>query len=111
MGITIALDDFGTGYSSLSNLKNLPVDLLKIDKSFIDDIENGENDKDFVSAIISIGHIMHYSVISEGVENMRQIEILKQLKCDHIQGYCWGKPVNAENAEKIISENTFNKLI
>ncbi len=105
MGITIALDDFGTGYASLSNLKNLPVDLLKIDKSFIDDVENGEDEKDFVEAIISMGHIMHYSVISEGVETVRQIEILKQLGCDHIQGFCWGKPLDAYEAEKVIIEN------
>lgn len=110
MGIAIALDDFGTGYASLSYLKTLPIDLLKIDKSFIDNVENCNDEKDFVKAIISMGHIMHYSVISEGVENSRQLEILKELDCDHIQGFLWGRPVNAEDAEKIISEYSTCKI-
>lgn len=101
-GIRIALDDFGTGYSSLSYLKSLPIDLLKIDKAFVDNIAHRGEEVDFINAIISLGHIMHFSVISEGVEKDDQLEILKQLDCDYIQGFIWGKPLAFDDAKSII---------
>ena len=101
LGIKIAIDDFGTGYSSLSYLNKLPADLLKIDKSFIDKMNLNESSKQYVAAIISIGHIMNFEVISEGVENENQLEILKEHKCDFIQGFVWGKPLAFEDAVKL----------
>ena len=103
LGVKIALDDFGTGYASLSYLQRLPIDLLKIDKSFIDDMTERNDSGDFVKAIISIGHMFHCKVISEGVELDSQLEILKELKCDYIQGYIWGKPQERGSAIQLIA--------
>ena len=102
MGIKIAIDDFGTGYSSLSYLNNFPANILKIDKSFIDKMNSGESSKQYVAAIISIGHIMGFEVISEGVEEEDQLKTLREVGCDYIQGYIWGKPMPKEEAEKLI---------
>ncbi len=104
MGIKIAIDDFGTGYSSLSYLHKFPADLLKIDKSFIDDMNTGDSSKQYVAAIISIGHIMNFEVISEGVEAPEQLDTLRSIGCDYIQGYIWGRPMMPEDAEKIVPE-------
>lgn len=104
MGIQIAIDDFGTGYSSLSYLNSVPANLLKIDKSFIDEMNNGENSKAYVAAIISLGHIMGLDVISEGVEEEDQIDTLKEIGCDYIQGYVWGRPLSPEDAQKLVME-------
>ncbi|MBO4414685.1 MAG: bifunctional diguanylate cyclase/phosphodiesterase [Lachnospiraceae bacterium] len=102
MGIQIAIDDFGTGYSSLSYLNSIPATLLKIDKSFIDKMNSSEKSKQYVAAIISLGHIMGYEVISEGVEENDQLETLKSIGCDYIQGYIWGRPLPEEEAAKLI---------
>jgi EAL domain-containing protein (putative c-di-GMP-specific phosphodiesterase class I) len=101
-GIKIAIDDFGTGYSSLSYLNKLPADLLKIDKSFIDKMNLNESSKQYVAAIISIGHIMNFEVISEGVEDVDQIETLKKINCDFIQGFIWGKPLPENEAKELL---------
>lgn len=103
IGIKIALDDFGTGYSSLSYLARLPSDLLKIDKSFIDDMEIDRGKCNFVDVIIRLGHIMNNKVIAEGVENTEQLALLSFLGCDYIQGYVWGKPMSLEEI-KLIEE-------
>ena len=103
IGIKIALDDFGTGYSSLSYLARLPSDLLKIDKSFIDDMEIDQGKCNFVDVIIRLGHIMNNKVIAEGVENTEQLALLSFLGCDYIQGYVWGKPMSLEEI-KLIEE-------
>ena len=102
MGIKIAIDDFGTGYSSLSYLNNFPANLLKIDKSFIDKMNTSDSSKKYVAAIISIGHIMNFNVISEGVEEEEQLETLKEIGCDFIQGFIWGRPLPPEEAEKLV---------
>ena len=98
----IAIDDFGTGYSSMSYLHNFPADLLKIDKSFIDKMGAGESSKQYVASIISIGHIMGFDVISEGVEENDQLETLKSIECDYIQDFIWGRPLPQEEAEKLV---------
>lgn len=103
IGIKIALDDFGTGYSSLSYLARLSSDLLKIDKSFIDDMEIDRGKCNFVDVIIRLGHIMNNKVIAEGVENTEQLALLSFLGCDYIQGYVWGKPMSLEEI-KLIEE-------
>lgn len=103
MSIKIAIDDFGTGYSSLSYLNSFPANLLKIDKSFIDRMNTNESSKQYVAAIISIGHIMGFDVISEGVESTEQLETLKEIGCDFMQGFIWGKPMPPEDAENLIT--------
>lgn len=95
LGVHVSIDDFGTGYSSLSYLKRLPIDELKIDKSFVDDIDSDENDRDIVRSIISLGHNMRLNVIAEGVEKQSQVDFLKDNGCDIIQGYFYSKPLAA----------------
>ncbi len=102
MGIQIAIDDFGTGYSSLSYLNRFPANLLKIDKSFIDKMNTNESSRQYVAAIISMGHIMGFDVISEGVEEPEQLETLRSIDCDYIQGFLWGRPLSAEDAGKLV---------
>ena len=101
-GIQLALDDFGTGYASLNYLTKLPIDLLKIDKTFVDGLYDGNNLTDFVAAIISMGHLLHFDVISEGVEYEEQLNKLKVLKCDFIQGYLWGRPMSIEAVDELL---------
>ena len=103
MGVKVAIDDFGTGYSSLSYLHKFPANLLKIDKSFIDKMNTSESSRQYVAAIISIGHIMGFDVISEGVEEPEQLETLREIGCDFIQGFIWGRPMPAEEAEKLVT--------
>ncbi len=103
MGVKLAIDDFGTGYSSLSYLNKIPANLLKIDKSFIDKINANESSKQYVAAIISMGHIMGLDVISEGVEEEEQLEALRSIGCDYVQGYIWGRPMSSEDAEKLVT--------
>lgn len=95
-GIAIAIDDFGTGYSSLSYLKNLPVDNLKIDRAFIQDICRDENDQKIVRMLINIAHSMNMTVTAEGVETQDQFDILAEYGCDEIQGYLLSKPIPAD---------------
>ncbi len=107
MGIHIALDDFGTGYTSIKQLMKLPINLLKIDKSLIDDIETDQNMRDMVDSVIYMGHIMNCEVISEGVEKESQLDILREHKCDFIQGFVWGKPIDFEEAKKMCDQEEF----
>ena len=102
LGLKVAIDDFGTGYSSLSYLNSFPTDMLKIDKSFIDNMSLNESSKQYVAMIISIGHTLDLKVISEGVESDDQVKILKSIGCDYIQGYVWGKPMLPEDASKLV---------
>ena len=102
LGMKVAIDDFGTGYSSLSYLNNFPTDMLKIDKSFIDNMSLNESSKQYVAMIISIGHTLDLKVISEGVESADQVMVLKDIGCDYIQGYVWGKPMLPEDAFELV---------
>ncbi len=104
IGVQIALDDFGTGYTSIAQLMKLPVNLLKIDKSLIDDIETNQTMRDMVDSVIYMGHIMNCEVISEGVENDNQLALLKEHKCDFIQGFVWGKPQSLTEIEKLCKD-------
>jgi EAL domain-containing protein (putative c-di-GMP-specific phosphodiesterase class I) len=102
LGVKLAMDDFGTGYSSLSYLQILPITLLKLDRSFITDIQNDNIAFEIVSAVISIAKSKHIKTIAEGVENTKQEEILRQAGCDYGQGYLYGKPMPAEELEKLL---------
>ena len=104
LGVRIAIDDFGTGYSSLSYLNTFPVDVLKVDQSFIIKMNSGEASKQYVAAIIAIGHVMNFRVVAEGVEQAEQLEDLKEIGCDFIQGFLWGKPMSPEDAAKLMEE-------
>ena len=96
MGVSIAIDDFGTGFSSLSYLSKLPVDTLKIDRSFVNDMSEGPDGLTLVSTIISLAHSLKLKVVAEGVETEEQSRLLRLLKCDEMQGYFFSRPVPAE---------------
>lgn len=101
-GIKVSIDDFGTGYSSLGHLKNLPIDILKIDKSFINDIITDPDAASLVMAIISLSHNLRLKVTAEGVETEEQLRFLHLIKCDTYQGYLFSKPVPLDAFEKLL---------
>jgi diguanylate cyclase (GGDEF)-like protein/PAS domain S-box-containing protein len=96
MGVSIAIDDFGTGFSSLSYLSKLPVDTLKIDRSFVNDITDGQQGLILVTTIINLAHSLRLKVVAEGVETSEQSRLLRSLGCDEMQGYLFSKPVPRE---------------
>ena len=104
-GIHLALDDFGTGYSSLAYLKRFPLNTLKIDKAFIDDIAKSSVDRHMAAAIINIAHNLGLKVVAEGVEEEEQLNILRRYDCEMLQGFLYSRPLNAERFEKLLSEN------
>jgi diguanylate cyclase (GGDEF)-like protein len=93
LGISFALDDFGTGFSSLSNLQHLPIALVKIDKSFVQDLGHSEGAEHIIRAIISLAHSLEMTVVAEGVETEAQLEFLRGQKCDQVQGYYYARPM------------------
>lgn len=102
LGVTLALDDFGTGYSSLSYLRTLPIDVLKIDKSFIDGILIEQKSEYIINSIVDLSHYLNLLVVAEGVENKNQLDYLKKISCDVIQGYYFSKPIEFNNAMKML---------
>jgi len=107
LGIGISIDDYGTGFSSLAYLKRLPVKELKIDKSFIMDIIDDENDKEIVRSTINLGHNLNLRVIAEGVESQEILDQLRIFGCDQIQGYFISRPIDSETFRKKIATNPF----
>ncbi len=94
-GFQLAMDDFGTGYSSLSYLKRFPIQKVKIDRSFISDLENDDDSKSITTAIIQMSHSLGLHVLAEGVETEEQLNYLQDEKCDYVQGYYTGRPMPA----------------
>ncbi|MDB1924292.1 EAL domain-containing protein [Clostridium tertium] len=103
LGVSLALDDFGTGYSSLSYLRTLPIDVLKIDKSFIDGIVIEEKSEYIINSIVELSHYLSLLVVAEGVETKEQLNFLKRISCDVIQGYYFSRPVEFNEAIRMIS--------
>jgi diguanylate cyclase (GGDEF)-like protein len=104
-GVSIYIDDFGTGYSSLSYLKEIPFDVLKIDRKFIVDMMEHEEDLHLVKSIIALAHGFGKRAIAEGVETTEQFELLREMDCDWIQGYLFGHPVPAEDVEQLFGKS------
>ena len=96
MGMHIAIDDFGTGYSSLNYLKRFPINTVKIDKSFVRDVENDPSGAAIVSAVIGLARILKLRVIAEGVETEQQLRFLYRRECEEMQGYYFSHPLAAE---------------
>jgi diguanylate cyclase (GGDEF)-like protein len=106
LGISVAIDDFGTGYSSFSYLKNLPINVLKVDRCFIKDIPSSQEDMKITSAIISMAHSLNLKVVAEGIETIQQQQFLIEQNCDIGQGYLFGKPVKLTELKMLLdSEN------
>lgn len=110
LGVGIALDDFGTGYSSLSYLHRLPIDVLKIDKCFIDDISPDTGKGRLVKHIINMAHDMGFKVIAEGVEKPSQLDVLREFGCDVVQGYIYSAPVAPNILREMLVEQPFENL-
>jgi len=102
MGVAIAIDDFGTGYSSLSYLQKFPLNTLKIDRSFVNDIEADNGDASIVSAIISMAHSLGLTVVAEGVETIEQLELLRERDCEYVQGFLFSKPIPDSEVEELL---------
>ena len=103
-GVEVAIDDFGTGYSSLSYIAQLPINTLKIDRTFIMNLERNPGDVSIVSTIISLAHSLDLRIIAEGVETMEQANLLRLLKCDEMQGYLFSPAVPADQIEVFLRE-------
>lgn len=110
LGFSTSIDDFGIGYSSLSAIKNIDFDVLKLDKSFIDDVEVDKTSETLVSSIISLVHGLKMFVIAEGVENPSQVSILKKHDLDAIQGYYFAKPLEVSEFEALLDHNKFEEV-
>ncbi len=108
LGIHISIDDFGTGYSSLSHLKRFTVNTLKIDKSFVRDVEKSATDAAIATAIIAMGSSLKLQVIAEGVETEEQMEFLRENNCDQVQGFLFSKPLPADEALRVLQQNWGN---
>ena len=103
LGVRLAIDDFGTGYSSLNNLKHFPIDTLKVDRSFVCDIPDDKDDAAIVTAIVAMAKSLHLEVVAEGVETREQLEFLRRLGCEIVQGYFYSEPLPFEQFRTLLN--------
>jgi EAL domain-containing protein (putative c-di-GMP-specific phosphodiesterase class I) len=103
-GLKISIDDFGTGYSSLGYISRLPIDALKIDRSFVTRMTDDPQEMSIVTTIISLAHALDLKVIAEGVETAQQAQLLRLLKCDQVQGYFLARPQAADDVESLLNK-------
>jgi EAL domain-containing protein (putative c-di-GMP-specific phosphodiesterase class I) len=111
MGIRLAIDDFGTGYSSLSYLKKFPVNMLKIDQSFVADIAIDQDDAAIVDSIIAMSHRLNLKVIAEGIEHKNQLDFLRQHECDIGQGFYYAKPMPFKTFTQLLNHEQNTSVI
>jgi len=109
LGARISIDDFGTGYSSLAYIKKLPIDRLKIDKSFVDEINDNTDDQEIIKTIISMAQNMHLNITAEGVESQQQVILLQEYGCVEIQGYYYYEPMDKHSIEKLLQQQNKTK--
>jgi EAL domain-containing protein (putative c-di-GMP-specific phosphodiesterase class I) len=109
LGVRIAIDDFGTGYSSLAYLKKFPVNTLKIDQAFITDIVRDANDAAIVASILSMAKNLNLKVVAEGVETRDQLELLRKMGCEEVQGYYFSKPLPPEGIAALLALSDVNQ--
>lgn len=109
-GVRISIDDFGVAYSSLNYLKSLPVDELKIDRSFIADITSDKNNKNIVEVTVNLGNKLNLTVVAEGVETKEQLEMLKQMNCNRVQGFYFSKPIPLNSFVSKYKDGTLHKV-
>jgi EAL domain-containing protein (putative c-di-GMP-specific phosphodiesterase class I) len=102
MGVMVSVDDFGTGYSSMTYLRRFPIDMLKIDRSFVAEMDTREDDTSIVRAIVSLAHGLRLKVVAEGVETLAQLEKLKDLGCDQYQGFHFSPAVPPGKFEELL---------
>jgi diguanylate cyclase (GGDEF)-like protein/PAS domain S-box-containing protein len=111
LGVLLSIDDFGTGYSSFASLKHLQADYLKIDKYFVDDMLTDKKTLTLVSSMIEMGQKLGYGIIAEGVEASEQLEILKSLGCEMVQGYLFSKPAAADSISELMNSQTYKEIL
>lgn len=110
LGVRFAIDDFGTGYSSLRSLRYLPIQCLKIDREFVDGIDVDRRDRAVVGALVGMAHALGLTVVAEGVEREAELEVLRQLKCDQVQGFLTGAPVSGDAMCALLSAHPRTRI-
>jgi EAL domain-containing protein (putative c-di-GMP-specific phosphodiesterase class I) len=110
LGVTLAMDDFGTGYSSLAYLRRYPMDILKIDRSFVDKLCGDREDEALVRTIVRLGRSLGMTTVAEGIETVGQLVTLRELGCDLAQGFYLSRPLPAVEAERVLAEGLSQKL-
>lgn len=109
IGIKIAIDDFGTGYSSLNYLNKFPIDTLKIDRSFVNQIKNTTDNQEIITTIIVMARNLKLKVIAEGVETVEQLRFLEEQQCNEVQGFYFSKPLTVEGIQALLKQPTWEE--
>jgi EAL domain-containing protein (putative c-di-GMP-specific phosphodiesterase class I) len=104
LGAHVAIDDFGTGYASLSNLQRMPVDVLKVDRSFVAALDEGGRSRELLEAILGVGHALSLAVVAEGIEMSSQMATLEEMGCEMAQGFLMGRPSSPEAIEELLAQ-------